>query len=122
MTFGEIVRERREQLGMTQEELAEKMGYKSRSSINKIECGRNVTQKIIARLAEVLSTTPAHLMGWDQDAITAAESVQEDALFVTNSLESENIDLYNELLDLALTRNELLDVLRYANYVKSLRK
>ena len=33
------IRKRREELGMSQEELAKKMGYKSRSSINKIEMG-----------------------------------------------------------------------------------
>lgn len=35
------IRKRREELGMSQEELAKKMGYKSRSSINKIEMGEN---------------------------------------------------------------------------------
>lgn len=45
MTFGERVKARRIELGWTQEELAEKMGYKSKSSINKIELGINdVTQ------------------------------------------------------------------------------
>ena len=37
MTIGERIKLRREELQMTQEELAQKLGYKSRSSINKIE-------------------------------------------------------------------------------------
>ena len=54
MTFGERVKERRIELGWTQEELAEKMGYKSKSSINKIELGINdVTQSKIIKFAEI---------------------------------------------------------------------
>ncbi|WP_277408935.1 helix-turn-helix domain-containing protein [Lacrimispora xylanisolvens] len=37
MDIGQIIKQRREELGMSQEELANKAGYKSRSSINKIE-------------------------------------------------------------------------------------
>lgn len=66
--FGRRVRLRREELGMSQQELAILMGYKSRSSINKIELGKNdVAQSTIKRLANALRTTPAYLMGWDYD-------------------------------------------------------
>ena len=37
--IGQRIRKRRQELGMTQEELTQKMGFKSRSSINKIEIG-----------------------------------------------------------------------------------
>ena len=37
MTIGERIQKRRTALGMTQEDLALALGYKSRSSINKIE-------------------------------------------------------------------------------------
>ena len=39
--FYERIRRRREELGLSQDELAKKLGYKSRSSINKIEKGEN---------------------------------------------------------------------------------
>lgn len=67
MELADRVRQRRIELGLSQEELAEKMGYSSRSSINKIEMGRPISQKIIVRLAKALDTTPAYLMGWDQE-------------------------------------------------------
>jgi transcriptional regulator with XRE-family HTH domain len=55
-------------LGLTQEELANRMGYKSKSTINKIELGINdIPQSKIKQFAEVFDTTPAHLMGWDVD-------------------------------------------------------
>ena len=48
MTIGQRVKIRREELGMSQEELAKKIGYKSKSSINKIELGfRVLTQSKI---------------------------------------------------------------------------
>ena len=37
MEIGDRIRKKREELGMSQEELAKKIGYRSRSSINKIE-------------------------------------------------------------------------------------
>ena len=54
-------------MGMTQEELAQRMGYKSRSTIAKIEAGENdITQSKIAKFASILNTTPACLMGWEE--------------------------------------------------------
>ncbi len=64
-TVGENILLMRKQLGWTQEELAKRMGYKSKSTINKIELGINdIPQSKIVQFAEVLGTTPAHLMGW----------------------------------------------------------
>lgn len=67
MNLGEKVKKRRLELNLTQEELAKKMGYSSRVSINKIELGRPVSQKIIARLAETLDVSIPYLMGWDEE-------------------------------------------------------
>ncbi len=65
-TVGENILYMRKRLGMTQEELATRMGYKSKSTINKIELGINdIPQSKIVKFAEVLGTTPAHLMGWE---------------------------------------------------------
>ncbi|RDY20744.1 helix-turn-helix domain-containing protein [Criibacterium bergeronii] len=68
MTVYERIRQLREQLGMTQEQLAFKVGYKSRSTINKIENGlRDINQSQIVDFAQALSTTPAYLMGWEEE-------------------------------------------------------
>ena len=74
-TIGERIRLRREQLELSQEELAKALGYKSRSSINKIELGlQKLTQSKILFIAEALQTTPDYIMGWD-DAISRAFNV-----------------------------------------------
>lgn len=62
------VKQRRKELGLTQEELAHKMGYKSQSTIAHIEDGTNdVTLPKVELLAKALQTTPGFLMGWEQE-------------------------------------------------------
>ena len=66
--IGENIRRLREKCGFSQEELATRMGYKSKSTINKIELGINdVAQSKIEKFAEVLGTKPSVLMGWVDD-------------------------------------------------------
>ncbi len=67
MTLADRVRLRREELGLSQEQLALRMGYSSRTSINKIENGRPCSQKIIARLADALNVSIPYLMGWEEE-------------------------------------------------------
>ncbi len=63
--IGERIKERRIALGLTQEELAKKLGYKSKSTINKIEMGINdVSHGKIELFAKALDTTPAELIGY----------------------------------------------------------
>lgn len=62
--IGDRIRARREELGLTQEELAAKMGYKNKSTITKIESGVNdVSQSKVVRFAKALETTTIYLMG-----------------------------------------------------------
>ncbi len=64
--LGKRIRQRRIELGLTQEELAKRVGYTSRSSVNKIEIGKNLlTQPKIITFANALQTTPSFLMGWN---------------------------------------------------------
>lgn len=67
MHIGIRIRTRREELGMSQDELAEKMGYKSRSTIAKIENGVNdVVQSNIVKFSNALNVSVAYLMGWEK--------------------------------------------------------
>lgn len=68
MTVGEKIREARLKKGYTQTELAELLGYKSRSSINKIEVeGRDIPRSSVIKFAKALDVTPAYLMGWEDE-------------------------------------------------------
>lgn len=67
MTIGDRIRYRREELGYSQDELARRLGYKSRSSINKIEKDASgLPQTKIAAIASALNTTPSYIMGWEE--------------------------------------------------------
>lgn len=66
MTIGQRVRKARENKGYSQQEMAEKLGYKSRSSITKIENERDIPRSMIVKIAALLDVTPAYLMGWEE--------------------------------------------------------
>lgn len=62
----ERIKSRREELGLTTEELAQRMGYKTRSSITKIETGKaDIPQSKVKAFARALQTTTAYLIGDD---------------------------------------------------------
>ena len=67
MTLGDKIRIRREEAGLSQDELARRLGYKSRSTIAKLESGVNdLTQSKLKAFAEALNTTVADLLDWDE--------------------------------------------------------
>ena len=81
--IGQRIKQRRIELGMTQEELAYKMGYASKTTINKIENGINdVTQSKIIAFSKALETSVAYLMGWD-------DNLNKDAAILTVDLLSD---------------------------------
>lgn len=67
MTIGDRVKALRIKKGLTQSELAEKLGYKSKTSVAHIENGRDIPRAIIVKLSDILETSPAYLMGWEDE-------------------------------------------------------
>lgn len=66
--IGNRIRSKREELGLSQEELKNKTGYSNRSMIARIERGDiNITSSKIESIAKALDTTPAYIMGWDEE-------------------------------------------------------
>lgn len=64
------IRDRRKDLGMSQDELARKVGYTSRSTIARVEKGEiDLSRSKIIAFADALKTTPMELMGWAEDGI-----------------------------------------------------
>ena len=78
--IGKRIKARREELGMTQEELAARLGYKSKTTIAKIENGTNdIVQSKVMEFAKMLDTTPAYLMGWEQiDPYLSGKEASDD--------------------------------------------
>ena len=87
---------------MSQEELAKKVGYRDRSSIARIESGeRDIRQKMVVEFATALKTTPAWLLGYDENEKTApaasGESDQLTSLFDSPKTRSEWRDILSGL-------------------------
>lgn len=91
--IGSRIRAKREELGMTQEQLANKLGYKSKSSITKIESGdRDLRQKKIKTIADALSTTPDYLMGWSTDSTSTHSRLEHSLGVISLSLDDEQLE------------------------------
>lgn len=90
MNIGDRIKNRRLELNMTQDELAKKLGYKTRGSVTKIECGyQNLTQPKIVAMAKALDTTPAYLMGWEDNMGTTTTTTGNHNTTNTNNFYSD---------------------------------
>ena len=102
MKLHETIRARRMALHMTQQELAARLGYKSTSTIAKIEAGINdIPQAKIIAFARALATTPGALLGLgvEHGAITEkniVRSLPENNVFLTDQ-ERTLIEKYRKL-------------------------
>lgn len=89
MSIGSRICQRRIELGLSQDELAHRLGYKSRSSINKIELGHhNLTQSKILAIANALETTPSYIMGWDESGESSTGDLPADAIELAKLISS----------------------------------
>jgi len=68
MTTGERMKERRKELGLSAEYVAEKLGV-SPATIYRYEKGEieKMPGNILEPISKILHTTPAYLMGWDEN-------------------------------------------------------
>jgi len=67
MSIGQKIKQRRTELGWSQRELSDRMGYNNHSTITRIESGKvDVPQSRIVKFSEVLGVSIAYLMGWDK--------------------------------------------------------
>lgn len=87
MSIGINIKKRRYELHMSQQDLADALGYKTRSTIAKIESGENdVSHKKLLHFAEVLDTTVEYLI---------AGTMQQSGTFQT--IENVSIESFRQL-------------------------
>lgn len=117
--IGKRIKERRIALGMTQEELAKKMGYSTRQAISKVEKGDdNITSDRVKKFADALDVSVSYLMGWDEEQINAIEEERKD---VVDYIVKQDEKL-NEIFEMNLSENNMDELIKYAKYLKSLEK
>lgn len=73
MKIGERIRQRRKFLGLSVDELAEKLG-KNRATIYRYESNdiEKLPTTVLEPLAKALNTTPSYLMGWEDEKPNAS--------------------------------------------------
>lgn len=90
-TIGERIRNRRLELGYTQEELSKKLGYKNRSSVNQMENSTELPLKKVTKLAEALNVSPSYIMGWDMNI-----NQDNNSGTISNNIGSDNNSSYSD--------------------------
>lgn len=92
---------RRAEIGMTQGELAKKVGYSDRSMIAKIEAGKiDIPQSKLIEIAEVLHISPKQLIGWEEVNPNA------DIIYKIEQLNDKNKALLNAYIQALLDTQE----------------
>ena len=75
MTMGENIKTQRKRTGLTQQELADKLGLQ-KPAIAKYENGRvqNIKRSTLEKMADILNCSPAFLMGFEENILVERES------------------------------------------------
>lgn len=109
MEVCKIIRKRREELGLTYEELGRMVGV-GKSTVRKWELGliENMRRDSIVALAKALNISPSTIMGWEE-ATEKAPIDEKEQLLINN---------YNRLNDLGKEKlldysNDLIENIRY---------
>ena len=85
--IGDRIKQRRKELKLSADVVAEKLGV-SRSTVFRYEKGdiEKVPTTILEKLAEVLKTTPAYLIGWESENNSAYTKMLHESFDSLNSL------------------------------------
>lgn len=96
LTIGERIKRRRKELDMSVEELAKRLG-KNRATVYRYENGEieNLPTSVLEPIAKALSTTPAYLLGWEDNLDTETDFIAE--LFT----DRKNVEYVKKLLSLS---------------------
>lgn len=128
LEFGLRIKNLRVNKGMTQDELAQKAGYTSRSSINKIELGLvDIPQSKIISIAEALNTTPAYLMGWVdnsknklEEEKSPPENQEDKGLYIPEKYRDVMVAFSGGTDD--LTQEDIDAIVRFIEFTKNNKK
>jgi len=94
MKIGTRVKNRRLELDMTQDELAQRLGYSDKSSISRIEKSSKLTLNRVQLLADALNVSPSYLMGWE-DEINVDMDMRNNSGTISNNIGSDSSESNN---------------------------
>lgn len=105
-TIGKRIKDRRVELGLSADQLAEKLG-KNRATVYRYEGDEieNLPLSVIVPLADALQVSPAYLMGWTDEAEptkkVTAPTLEGERRELVNLIPSLPEDIVHALLALA---------------------
>lgn len=120
----ERIKELRQKNGYTLARIAEILEV-TEATAQRYESGKGIKSipyRIIEKYANTFKCTPQYLMGWDEEEIEAASEAQKEADNFYDHIEAERKEVIDDIINLQLTKDELLQVLDYAGFIKSRRK
>ena len=125
--FGINLKRLRAERGMSQEELAKKLGYKGRSAINKIETGVNdMPREMVVRCADALGVSPLDLFFYEQLPgiedihVKSNKELLKESLDFQMQMQKESMKSVKAVFDEAKTLPEgkLQQLLSYIKFLK----
>nr|DAJ72479.1 MAG TPA: helix-turn-helix domain protein [Caudoviricetes sp.] len=109
MRVGERIKSRRKEIGLSAEQVAKELGV-SPATVYRYESNDIMNMRIdkLEPIAKALRTTPAYLMGWEDDKKENTPTESQRILESVNS--SENVDLLLHIIknEASLSREQLL--------------
>ena len=96
--IGDRIKQRRKELKLSADVVAEKLGV-SRSTVFRYEKGdiEKVPTTILEKLAEVLKTTPAYLIGWESENNSAYKKMLHESFDSLNSYRKRKVIDFSKL-------------------------
>lgn len=114
MTVGERIRNKREHLGISQTDLAKKVGI-SKQTLYKYETNiiTNIPSNIVENIATVLNISPAILMGWETDREHTYNLVPKEEMLISNfrTLNEQGQDYILQTMDMVKDKYKKSDLL-----------
>ena len=93
-----IIKQLREERGMTQEQLASLMGYSHKSSINKIEMGKSdLPQSKLVEFAKIFGVSPCDLLGYEPKPATEEQKAAWNEQFNFNQQLKNEVTLIEHI-------------------------
>lgn len=107
MSIGSRIRQKREQLGLTLEAVAEQLGV-HRSTVLRYETGdtRHIPPDTVEKLASILRTTPAALMGWQEEP---PETLDPDIRLAARNMQKLPPEQRSALIRIIRTMSDIAD-------------
>lgn len=108
--IGKRIRDRRKELELSVEDVAKRLD-KNRTTVYRYEKGdiENLPLETLKPLAEILETTPAYLMGWEDKA--------EQIIAENESISNNFLSLFTLFEEESFTDEEYGDVLEYVKFL-----